>query len=185
MFGRRHWFWVPQCSQTPSYASYVVGETDVASFIFAWWKSLACEEPVVDSILLVWGWGWERSQKCRWCDSKWQWPFCCQQRAAVWRMGAHPAWRKSGRNMSGGNSAVTGKGLYQLRKYDNILHLLPSQHLWNFLLLLLYFKAEVFHQEERPKKFHLVFCNPMECTNILSMSLVSFPVSACIFFPSM
>lgn len=31
--------------------------------------------------------------------------------------------------------------------------------------------------------FHLDCCNPIECTTILSMLLVSFPVSACIFFP--
>lgn len=69
----------------------------------------------------------------------WQLLFCWQQSPSVWRRGTRPAWVKSGRNMSRGTSTITGKGLYLSRKQDNTLHLLPFQHLWAFLSLLLNF----------------------------------------------
>lgn len=99
-------------------------------------------------------------------------------------MGTRPAWRKSGRSILRGTSAITGKGSYQSKKDDNNLHLLPSQHLWTSLSLLLSFQAETFHHKEKMKRFHLNLCNPVQHTNTLKhvLGLIS---SQCLYFLSL
>lgn len=113
----------------------------------------------------------------------WQLPFCWQQSPSAWRMGTRPAWRKSGKNMSRGTSAITGKGLNQSREDDNTLHLLPSQCLLAFLSLLLNFQAEAFHHEEKMKRFLVDPCDLTQRMNTVSVfPLLPMQLTANFFF---